>query len=85
MLDPGVIGSPADVGTFVLVLYGLKNEIRSRMNTLAAGIVALAASEPTVDEDRLKSELDVEDDDIDAVRPRVYCGGQPLDEEAQDD
>jgi len=86
MVDPTAIGSPADVGTFLLVLYTVRNEIRPRLNRLSAAVVALANSEPTVDEDRLQDDLDVDETEVDAVRRRMVCGGHRVpSEEDRDD
>lgn len=71
LVDVGWLGSPVDVATFFVVLYGLRHRLAPRLDTVAAGVVALAEGETHVDDDRLADELDVSDREVDALRPRV--------------
>ncbi|MFC7131661.1 MULTISPECIES: hypothetical protein [Salinibaculum] len=75
MLDPGLVGSPADLATLGVVLYSVRHEIQPRIETLAAGVVALAEQEQTVDDDTLQDELEVSPEAVEALRPVIVCGG----------
>jgi hypothetical protein len=75
------VGSLADLGTFVLVVYALRHEIRPHLNTMAAGLVALARNDAGVDDDRLQDELDVDESEVEAVQPTIIaCGGEREDD-----
>lgn len=73
-LDVGLIGSPVDVATFMLVLVTFVYEVSPRQDTLAAAVVALAEEHRAVDDERLRSELEVDERDINAVRPTIADG-----------
>jgi hypothetical protein len=75
-IDIGWLGSPIDVATFVLVAVILK----SRLSTMAAGVVALAREHQGVDDDQLQEELDVDDDTVESIRTTIVCGGEARDE-----
>jgi sugar diacid utilization regulator len=70
----GLVGSPIDVATFVglIVMYARQS---ARVDTTAAGLVALAEQERHVDDDRLQDELDVDDREVAAIRPTIVDGG----------
>lgn len=55
------IGSLADLGTLIVVLYVYRADLRPRLATMSAGIVALARGRPHVDDDGLQSDLDIPD------------------------
>lgn len=63
-----MVGSPVDVATLVVVLVELGYRVRPRITTVAAAVVALAEGRDDVDDDRLASELDVEDREIESVK-----------------
>jgi len=67
----GAVGSVVDLATFVLVLVLLVLRFRPRIATIAAAVVALAERRDDVDDDRLRAELPVDDDEVAALRPRV--------------
>jgi hypothetical protein len=71
VIDPGAVGSPVDVATLVVVLVLVILRIRPRVETLAAAVVALAERRDDVDDDRLREELDVDDREVDSLRPRI--------------
>lgn len=71
LIDVGWLGSPVDVATFVVVLAMLVFRFRPRIETVAAAVVALAERRDDVDDDRLRSDLEVDDRDVDALRPRI--------------
>ncbi|WP_251329575.1 hypothetical protein [Haloplanus pelagicus] len=71
MIDVGWLGSPVDVATFIVVLAMLMFRLRPRVETIAAAVVALAERRDDVDDDRLRSDLDVDDRDVDALRTRI--------------
>lgn len=76
-IDIGAVGSVTDIATFILVAFTL----RSRLSTMAAGLVALAREHQAVDDDRLQDELDVDDEAVDAVRTTIIpCGGEVRDD-----
>jgi hypothetical protein len=70
-VDVGWLGSPVDVGTFIIVLAMLVFRLRPRVETIAAAVVALAERRDDVDDDRLQSELEVDRRDVEALRPRI--------------
>ncbi len=81
LVDVGWLGSPVDVATFVIVLTMLVFRLRPRLETVAAGLVALAECRDDVDDDRLRDELDVDDSAVESLRPRVvYRDGEAADE-----
>lgn len=71
MIDVGWLGSPVDVGTFVLVSILFVYRMKPRVALLAAAVVALAERRDDVDDDRLQDDLDVDDREVDALRPRI--------------
>lgn len=71
IVDPGAVGSPVDVATLVVVLVLMILRIRPRVETLAAAVVALAERRDDVDDDRLREELDVDDREVESLRPRI--------------
>lgn len=73
-IEAGVVGSPVDVATFILVLVVIVKDLRPDIATVSAAVVALAESDPEVLDDRLASELDVDDIDVDALRPVARPG-----------
>lgn len=76
-IDIGWLGSPIDVATFALVAFVL----RSRLSTIAAGVVALAREHQAVDDDRLQDELDVDDEQVDSIQTTIVaCGGEVRDD-----
>jgi len=75
MIEIGAIGSPIDAATFVAVLVMLRYEIRADLGTLAAAVVALAREHRGVDHEQLRSELEVAEHEVDAVRPTILDGG----------
>jgi hypothetical protein len=70
-IDVGWLGSPIDVATFVVVLVTLGYEIRPRVDTLAAAVVALARQDHRVDDERLVSVLNVDEDDVASIETTV--------------
>lgn len=80
MLDLGAVGSPLDAATFVLVLVSLRYRYEPQFRTLAAAVVALARGY-RVNADRLQSDLDVEERDVQGARI-VACGGTEVGEGA---
>jgi hypothetical protein len=82
VVDPGTVGSVTDVATLVVVVAMLRYEVRPMLRDTAAGVVALASTEPRVDDDALQSDLDVVERDVDAYRDRevVACGGEVPDD-----
>jgi len=66
MIEPsvlGAVGSPADVGTLLVVLWAAHG-LKAKLSTVAAGLVAVARPQDDVDDDRLQAELDVDDRDV---------------------
>lgn len=81
LIDVGWLGSPVDVATFIVVVTMLLFRLRPRIETVAAGVVALAECRDDVDDDRLRDELDVDDTAVESLRPRVvYRDGEGADE-----
>jgi hypothetical protein len=74
MVDPGVVGSPTDVATLIVVAIGLFRT-QQKLKTVAAGQVAIARDAPGVDDERIQSELDVDDRHVEAVRSTRTDGG----------
>jgi hypothetical protein len=70
-VDVGWLGSPVDFGTFVMVLVMFVYRMKPRVETLSASVVALAEQRDDVDDDRLREELDVDDRQVEALRPRI--------------
>jgi len=58
VIDPGVVGSPADVGTLIVCVVGFRRLSESQ-DTGHAATVALARCVPRVDADRVMADLDV--------------------------
>jgi hypothetical protein len=71
IIDVGWLGSPVDVGTFVLVTILFMYRMKPRVQLLAAAVVALADGRDDVDDDRLRSELDVDSRAVDALEPKI--------------
>lgn len=71
MIDVGWLGSPVDVGTFVMVLVMFVYRMKPRVQLIAAAVVALAEGRDDVDDDRLRDELDVDDREVAALEPRI--------------
>jgi hypothetical protein len=74
-VGPGVVGSPTDVATLLVVLFEASRRRRFR-TTLGAGVVACARSLPGVDSDDLQADLPVDDEDVRAVREVRADGGE---------
>lgn len=73
----GPVGSITDVVTLLVVTIHLGVTVRSQISTLAAAVVALARQHQDVDDDRLQSDLDVDDRDVEAVETTIIaCGGR---------
>jgi hypothetical protein len=70
-LDPGWLGSPVDVATFLVVVTLFAYELRPRVRTLAAAVVALARRTDDVDDERLVDELDVDDTEVAALETTI--------------
>jgi hypothetical protein len=70
-IDPGWLGSPVDVATFVVVVTLFAYELRPRVRTLAAAVVALARRTDDVDDDRLVAELDVDETEVAALETTI--------------
>jgi hypothetical protein len=71
MIDVGWLGSPVDVGTFVMVTVLFVYRMKPRVQLIAAAVVALAEGRDDVDDDRLRDELDVDERAVDALEPRI--------------
>lgn len=71
MIDVGWLGSPVDVGTFVLVSILFVYRMKPRVALLAAAVVALAERRDDVDDDRLQEELDVDNREVESLRPKI--------------
>jgi len=71
IIDVGWLGSAVDIGTFIMVLAMLVFRLRPRLETVSAAVVALADGRDDVDADRLRDDLDVDDREVDALRPRI--------------
>lgn len=78
MLDLGMVGSPADVATLVVVLVLYRGRLQPAVGTLSAAVVALANNHRDVDHERLQADLDVSDVELNAVRPTVPDGAGGL-------
>lgn len=76
MMELGAIGSPIDVATFIAVVVLFRYEVARDVETMAAGLVALARGDRGVDHELLASELEVDDRDVDRMRPTVVDGGR---------
>ena len=66
MIEPsvlGAVGSPADVGTLLVVLWAAHG-LKAKLSTVATGLVAVARPRDDVDDERLQAELDVDDRDV---------------------
>jgi len=79
---PGWIGSPTDVATFIAVLYLFRHKLAPRLDVASAAIVALARERRSIDDVELQDKLDVDDEEIDAVRPTIVCGDEQQRDEA---
>jgi len=73
---PGWVGSGTDVATLVSVLYFYRGRLMPRLDTASAGLVAMAENMRPVDHEALQDDLDVDDEEIDAVRPTIVCDGE---------
>lgn len=76
VLDVGWLGSVTDVATLVVVLVSLRYELRPKVETIGAAVVALAEKRRDVDHQHLRAELGIDDVDVDQVRPTIVCGGE---------
>jgi hypothetical protein len=63
----GLVGSGTDVATLIVVCWLTLRELPLVRKTRAA-VVALARGRADVDSTRLRSELDVDDRDVEAIR-----------------
>lgn len=63
----GLVGSGTDVATLIVVCWLTLRELPLIRKTRAA-VVALARGRADVDSTRLRSQLDVDDRDIEAIR-----------------
>lgn len=63
----GLVGSGTDVATLVVVCWLALREL-PLVRTTRAAVVALARGRADVDESRLRSELGVDDRDVEAIR-----------------
>lgn len=70
-IDPGLVGSPLDFATFVLVLVLYERRVREPLATMKASVVALARPREDVDDDQLQSELEVDDRDVESLQEEV--------------
>jgi hypothetical protein len=70
----GLVGSPVDVATLVVVLFVYRARVVDDLDTIAAALVLLAKRDRAVSDERLADELDVEEDDLDDVRPVMAHG-----------
>jgi hypothetical protein len=73
-ISPGAVGSPVDVATLAVVLSLFVYELLPNQRQLAAAVVALARREPSVDDERLQSDLDVDEDEVDAIETTIIRG-----------
>jgi hypothetical protein len=71
VIDVGWLGSPVDVGTFVMVTVLFVYRMKPRVQLIAAAVVALAEGRDDVDDDRLRDELDVDERAVEALEPRI--------------
>ena len=76
LIGIGILGSVTDLATFLAVLIGI-HRLRDTVDTLAAGVVAVAREHHRVDDDSLQSELDIEDRDVAALQQPVPDGPPP--------
>ena len=72
MIDVGWLGSPVDVGTFVMVTVLFVYRMKPRVQLIAAAVVALAEGR---DDDRLRDELDVDEQVVDLDFPPLGDDG----------
>ena len=66
-IDPGMVGSPVDVVTLIVVLV----RFHPRIKLVAAAVVALARGRDDVDDDHLAHELGVEESAVEMLTPKV--------------
>jgi len=71
-IDPGMVGSPVDVVTLIVVLV----RFRPRIQLVAAAVVALARDRDDVDDDHLRHELGVEESAVEMLTPEVIHHGE---------
>jgi hypothetical protein len=71
-IDPGVVGSPIDVVTLVVVLV----RFHPRIKLVAAAVVALARGRDDVDDDHLRHELGVDESAVEMLTPEVIYRGE---------
>jgi hypothetical protein len=71
-IDPGMVGSPIDVVTLVVVLV----RFHPRIKLVAAAVVALARGRDDVDDDHLRHELGVEESAVEMLTPEVIYRGE---------
>lgn len=72
IIDPGLVGSPVDVVTLIVVLI----RFRPRIQLVAAAVVALARGRDDVDDDHLRHELGVEESAVEMLTPDVIVRGE---------
>jgi len=73
MLPAVPVGSLTDLATLVVVLVHLGLRVRPRLATIGAAVVALAAEHKDVDDDRLRSELDVDEREVESLRTTIVA------------
>jgi hypothetical protein len=71
----GSVGSAVDVATLIVVLVGFGARLRPRLETVSAGLIALAQREPGVDDARLADELDVDQRQVRAMETKIIETG----------
>lgn len=74
-MEVGAVGSPVDVATFVAVALLLVARVRPRVATVAAAVVALAEGRSDVDDVQLADRLDVDDVEVERLRPLAHRSG----------
>jgi len=66
-IDPGMVGSPIDFVTLLVVLV----RFHPRIKLVAAAVVALARGRDDVDDDHLRHELSVDESAVEMLTPEV--------------
>lgn len=79
-----LVGSPADVATFAAVLFLYRERVAPNMDVVAAATVIMARDSPAVDDERVADELDVDESELDDVRP-VMAHGPVSEDGSQND
>jgi hypothetical protein len=70
----GLVGSPADVATFIALAVAYRKDLRPEMDHLGAAVVALARRVDGVDSEMLQSDLEVDNRDAARVEREVFQG-----------